>query len=199
MRKLDINDKCYKFFYSDEGRARRKNSRVYEKGEVYTDSKGLYFFRKDEAVYSLKNLIYFMGHGDTMAELVVNSELVEKTLEASPEHFCASEIVIYDTYNSESEEIRNLIMDALRNSVDFSIVNFKDILILLIHMKAFDSALYVYEKICEEKSIKLSKEEKIMIMEVGRQPWCLKISLDEVHKCEEMKEYIDFMKIHTRF
>ncbi|MBQ3513624.1 MAG: hypothetical protein IJA32_07485 [Lachnospiraceae bacterium] len=68
-----------------------------------------------------------------MAELVVNSELIDRTLGESLEHFCTTEIEIFDTYSNESEEILNLIMNALRNCVDFSIVKFIDILILLIN------------------------------------------------------------------
>ena len=50
-----------------------------------------------------------MGFGDSMAELVVNSELIDRTLGESLEHFCTTEIEIFDTYSNESEEILNLI------------------------------------------------------------------------------------------
>ncbi|MBQ3513625.1 MAG: hypothetical protein IJA32_07490 [Lachnospiraceae bacterium] len=54
MRTLDINDVCYKFFYSDEECARRNDSRVYKKGEVYPDSKGLFFSEKMKLFILLK-------------------------------------------------------------------------------------------------------------------------------------------------
>lgn len=54
LRTLDINDVCYKFFYSDEECARRNDSRVYKKGEVYPDSKGLFFSEKMKLFILLK-------------------------------------------------------------------------------------------------------------------------------------------------
>ena len=194
MRPLKITDKCYKFFHSEIEGAERAKSNVYVAGQTYSSESHLFFFRRDEAVSSLKSLLYFMDYGDSLAELVVDDELVKSAMESSPYHFAAPKITIANTYNCESAEIRDLVLDALMNCTDFTVVRFCDVVIKLIEMKAFDSALYVYETICAEKSMILSDDEHLQVMEMGRQPWCLLVPLEAVHQCKTMKEYIELMK-----
>ena len=192
--KLFTNDKCYKFFYSKVEPASvfgsGANRICYMAGQTYSSEQGLFFFRQDEAIASLKDFIYFMGHGDSLAEIVVDQNLVDCALSTSPNHFSATTIKISNTYDSKSEEMRDLVLAVLRNCEDFSTVRFCDAIIRLIEMGAFDTALFVCETICAERGIVLSDLDHRQIIELSYKPWLTKVPFELVTRCRHIREYI---------
>lgn len=193
MRPLNLTDKCYKFFPSCSSRISGPGSIVYEANKTYSNQK-LFFFRKDEAISSIKLLLYFLDYGDSLAEVVVNQSLIDEAVEASPSHFMSKSISVGNIYNAKSSQMKHLILESLRKSTDFNITYFKDALYILIKYGAFDSAINVYETIKAEKYVSLSKFEEKMIVEHATQCWRDVISLKDLESCENMIEYINLLK-----
>lgn len=63
MKPLEINDKCYKFFFRNPKFESGSRSATYKENEIYDNQNKLYFFRRDEAISSLKLLSYFLNMG----------------------------------------------------------------------------------------------------------------------------------------
>lgn len=186
MRELDINDRCYKFFFAN-------SENMYESYKKYSGSKR-YFFRRDEAIGSAKHLLYLMEYGDMLAEIVVDELLVNNALEVSPKHFVADTILIGEIYNASSTEMTNLVLDTLMNCSDFSKTYFRDIVIKLISYKAFDTALEIYNIINRERNVKFADIDIKLIAELGSQPWRRDIPIEKLDNCRSIEEYIEFMK-----
>lgn len=193
MRNLNINDKCYKFFWTETKKISGPSSIVYKAYTDYSDKK-LFFFRRDEAIASLKRLLYFMGYGDAMAEIIVDKDLVKNSGVSSPEHFSTKSFKTGEIYKPDSEEILDLVLQAMRECKDFSKRNFLDVVEVLIRNQAFNSALIVYSTIKKEKQIELSKQEEIIFMELSSQPWREKISLKSASSCSSIEEFINLLK-----
>ena len=51
------------------------------------------FFTISQATDSIKNLLYFMGFGNSIIEIVNNIELRKNAVESSPNHFVSEKIV----------------------------------------------------------------------------------------------------------
>ena len=54
---------------------------------------GIIFFTISQATDSIKNLLYFMGFGNSIIEIVNNIELRKNAVESSPNHFVSEKIV----------------------------------------------------------------------------------------------------------
>lgn len=193
MRNLNINDKCYKFFRTETKKISGPSSIVYKAYTDYSDEK-LFFFRRDEAIASLKRLLYFMEYGDAMAEIIVDENLVKNAGECSPEHFATKSFKTGEIYKPDSEEILNLVLQAMRECKDFSSRNFLDVVEVLIRNQAFNSALIVYSTIKKEKGIEISRLEERIFMELSSQPWREKISLKAASSCSNIEEFINLLK-----
>ena len=144
MRDLEIGDKCYKFFYAKPSNESGSKSATYEANKTYHDKK-LFFFRRDEAIASIKRLMYFMEYGDCLAEIEVDQDLISNSLGASPEHYAAECIKVKAVYTAESEELYDLVWECLTNSTDFSKQKFIDVLTHLTRMGAWSSAFKIIE------------------------------------------------------
>ena len=193
MRPLHLHDKCYKFFPSMAKSEYGSGSIVYQANKYYSDAQ-LYFFKKDEAITSLKSLYYFMNHGDCLVEIVVDDSLIESAVEASPDHFASGSFTTGGVYDIHSNEMLSLILESLRRSEDFSGSWFKDIIVKLIEYQGFDTAAIIYNTIIEDRSLKLSTNDFVYIRDMSRQSLRNIITKREIDACTSFEDYIILLK-----
>lgn len=193
MKNLALGDKCYKFFWSEPRKANGSESMVYEANKRYSD-KMLFFFRRDEAIESVHNLCYFMGFGDSIVEIHVNQELVEKAVYSAPHHFASESFITGDIYDMNSDVVKLLIIESLRNCRDFSKNEFLDIVEKIIERGGLDTAISVYSTIVEEKKLQLTRLDNLEIMEVSSNRWRRMIPLSEINACDNLQDYICLLK-----
>ncbi len=195
MRPLSLNDKCYKFFFSEAKLISGPGSISYRAHQSYSDKK-LFFFRREEAISKLKNLLYFMEYGDTLAEIIVDKNLIESAVESSPYHFVTNHITIGDTYGFNSNELILLVIEALRNCSDFSMLYFRDIIVQLIKHRGFQSATTIFTTITTERNLELSNDDLNYIICFSVQPWRQTISISDIRNCKSFIDYIEYLQLH---
>lgn len=193
MRPLELGDRCYKFFPLTPQKAKGSGSIAYEPNRIYSDKK-LFFFRRNEAVESLKNLSYFMGYGDAVVEIVVDQELINGSVYSSPNHFVTQRFIIGQVHDMNSLVVQSLLLDALRGCSDFSKTAFIDVVQMTIEGGGFDNALLIYDTIVEEKALRLSRDDDLRIMDFSSRSWRHRISLSDVRLCENMQRFICLLK-----
>lgn len=137
MRSLMIKDKCYKFFWKETIVDTGIGSISYEAHKEYSDQK-LFFFRRDEAINSISNLLYFLKFGDTLAEITVDHKLVNHARSCDPNHFQTDTLHIKGIYDFESEVVKSLVFDSLRECSDFSKNSFINVVQAVIARGGFD-------------------------------------------------------------
>ena len=188
-----MGDKCYKFFWSEPRKANGSESMVYEANKRYSD-KMLFFFRQDEVIESVRNLCYFMGFGDSIVEIYVDQELVEKAVYSAPYHFASESFITGDIFDMNSDVVKLLIIESLRNCRDFSKIEFLDVVEKIIERGGLGTALSVYSTIVEEKKLQLTHQDILEIMEVSSNRWRRMIPLSEINACDSLQDYICLFK-----
>jgi len=193
LRQLTLGDRCYKFFPLIPIKATGSSSIAYEPNTTYSDKK-LFFFRRDEAVESLKNLNYFMGYGDAVVEISVDQELIDTSFYSSPNHFVTQRFTTGQVHDMNSPVVQSLLLDALRGCTDFSKTGFLDVVQTTIEGGGFDTALLIYNTIVEEKALQISRDDDLQIMELSSRRWRQRIPLSDLRLCENMQGYICLLK-----
>lgn len=193
MRPLTLGDRCYKFYPSETPLISGPGSIVYQAHKRYTGNK-LFFFRKDEAVSSLKNLLYFMTYGDMLAEIIVDRDLINCAQEASPHHFASEAFIVGNVYNANSAELLHLMMEALNCCNDFTILGVKDILVSVIEKGGFDTAAAIYDALVTRSANFFATEDLQYIKELSTRYWRNTISLRETQECTHFKDFLLLLK-----
>ena len=194
MRPLTLGDRCYKFYPSKTSLISGPRSIVYQANKRYTGNK-LFFFRRDEAISSLKDLLYFMTFGDMLAEIIVDRDLINCAQEASPHHFASEAFIVGNVYDANSAELLHLMMEALNCCTDFTILRAKDILVSIIEKCGFDTAAAIYDALVTRSAKFFVPADLQYIKELSTRSWRNIISLREVQECTDFEDFLLLLKI----
>ncbi len=190
MKELSLQDKCYKFFWEEPLAKSGPESIKYAAHTRYTGGK-FFYFRKDEALKSLKDFIYFMKYGDKLAEIIVDENVQKNSLEASPNHFSTTNLSVGNVYKFNTVEMVKLVKEVLDNCIDFSEDMFFCLVGMMVERKAFDVALCIYQ---ETKTKSLLTEGSVyerQTIELTNARLKSPLTLDETKKCSNIEEYIN--------